>query len=537
MLGDRYLPPIRHSLPLQQTRRTFMAALLCSAASLPMARSARAQQDAPDDSSQAGVPFSFDALTDQMRDAAAHSPKSPEPVDDFLSGLNYDSYNRIRFDDRGNRWNGLPNFRMNAFHMGWLFNEPVHVYEVSEGRALPMGFSASDFVYDDKIEVPEDFKMPGVAGIRLMAPLNSADRFDELGAFLGASYFRLLGEGNRYGLSARGLAVNTGLPQGEEFPRFSDLWLERPTADDDRLTVYAALQSQSLTGAYRFVITPGATTSMHVTARLFLREDVAQLGIAPLTSMYLFGASDPGDFGDFRAGVHDSEALVINTAGGDTLMRPLNNPARLANSYLGMDSPKSFGLVQRTRDFNAYLDAEAHYELRPSVMVEPVGDWGKGTVRLMEIPTDLEVNDNIVAFWVPDGDMTAGTELELSYRLRWGLEPRGDRSSDRAHVLRTRVGKGGVAGVEEGRDTTKFVIDFEGGPLTEPLGPEEVVADVSITRGEITEAIASRIDQSDSWRLVIEARAEEGGVAELKARLVSGDTVLTETWLFQWVTE
>ncbi|MFW2589376.1 glucan biosynthesis protein [Sagittula sp. SSi028] len=516
-----------------------MTGLLGTAAALPFAHMGRAQDstDVELPENEAGTAFSFDLLADNMRAAAQKPIADAKPISGFLSGLDYDAYNRIRFNPSRNKWQDQPNFRMNAFHMGWLFKEPVHVFEVTNGRAMPMGFSAQDFVYDPKTEVPEDFEMPGVAGIRLMTPLNDPDRFDELGAFLGASYFRMLGEGNRYGLSARGLAVNTGLPQGEEFPRFSNLWLERPTDGEDRLTVYAALESKSVTGAYRFVITPGATTVMHVTARLFMREDVEQIGIAPLTSMYLYGASDPGNFRDFRESVHDSEALVINSSSGDTLFRPLNNPPRLANSYLGMENPKSFGLVQRTRGFDAYLDAEAHYELRPSVMVEPVGEWGRGTVRLMEIPTDLEVNDNIVAFWVPEADTKAGDEIELSYRLRWGMTPKGDRATDRARVLRTRVGQGGVAGVEKARDTTKFVIDFHGGVLSEQTDPKAVVPDVSISRGEITEAILSPIDNSDVWRLVVEARTDQGSVAELKARLLNDTETLTETWLYQWMTQ
>jgi glucans biosynthesis protein len=376
-----------------------------------------------------------------------------------------------------------------------------------------------------------------VAGFRLMAPLNRADKFDEVAAFLGASYFRALGRGNLYGLSARGLAVNTGFPDGEEFPRFTDFWLERPAPGAASVTLYAALRSESLTGAYRFVLTPGETTVVDVTARLFFRSDIGQLGIAPLTSMFLFGGADQGPFDDYRPAVHDSEALVVNLASGETLFRPLSNPPRLAGSYFAVENPVSFGLVQRERDFENYLDAQAHYGERPSLMIEPLGQWGRGTVRLMEIPSDLEGNDNIVAYWIPETPARAGGQLELSYRQHWGMTPPGDGSSQRARVLRTRAGKGGVSGVKSKTDRRKFVIDFGGGLLGELPEGAEVTPDVSALRGEIVETVLARIPGTDTWRLVIEARGEPGSSVELKAALAGYGRALSETWVYQWVKE
>jgi glucans biosynthesis protein len=523
------------------TRRGALTALLASTAGLGLSPlwAQEAAAPAPQAEAPGGTPFSFDWLTARMKDQAGKPPASVAKLSGFTAELGYDDYQRIRFDPARNRWPEHDRFRMNAFHPGWLFNEPVQVFEVVEERAQPMVFNTDDFDYSAlKQQIPEHFDLPGAAGVRIMAPLNRADKFDELVTFLGASYFRALGRDTIYGLSARGLAVNTGIAQGEEFPRFSELYLQRPAPGDETLTIHAALQSKSVTGAYRFVIHPGPVTTMEVTARLFLREDIAQLGIAPLTSMYFFGAADPGNFDDFRPAVHDSEALVVNLPSGETLFRPLNNPARLASSYIGAQSPVSFGLVQRERDFEHYLDAQALYERRPSLMVEPIGDWGRGTVRLLEIPSDLEVNDNIVAYWIPQGEMTAGTELEVAYRLRWGLTPPGEGSAQHARVQRTRVGKGGVSGVETPTDRRKFVIDFAGGVLRELPGDAGVQADVSITKGEIAETVLSRLDDAEgTWRLVVEARTEPGDTAELKAQLTGFGGTLSETWLYQWMRE
>ncbi|MCD1619959.1 glucan biosynthesis protein G [Salipiger manganoxidans] len=533
-----------NSLQARPSRRRFLTSLAGSVAvpallgaSPLIAQDAAAPTLPPED---AGSPFSFDLLSEGMARAAMSPPRNPEVIEGFLADLDYDGYQRIRFDPERARWREPDvGFRLSAFHLGWLFETPVHLFEVVDGQSRPMTFGTQDFDYSslESVEIPADTPMPGVAGFRLNTPLNRADIFDELVAFLGASYFRALGRGTLYGLSARGLAVNTGLAAGEEFPRFSDFWLERPQPGAETLTLYAALESQSVTGAYRFIIRPGTDTQIDVTARLYLRNDIEQLGIAPLTSMFLYGGADAGEFDDFRPAVHDSEALVLTTRAGATIYRPLNNPPRLASSYFGAMSPKSFGLVQRTRDFSEYLDAEAHYEKRPTLMVEPLGDWGEGTVRLVEIPSKLEANDNIVAYWIPDVDTTAGAALEFSYRLSWGLAPEGDGSVDRARVVRTRVGKGGVSGMEQDTDRRKFVIDFEGGLLGELPGDAEVEVQTTAARGEIAEAVVSRISGTNTWRLVLEVEAPGGTAAELSAELIGYGHTLTETWTYQWVKE
>ena len=528
--------------PFHIHRRRFLGTAAAAAGlALPALGPVLAQETTADQAADqtGGETFSFDVLSERMRALAADPYQPPEPVEGFLADLTYDAYQRIRFNGDRARWadTGAP-FRLQTFHPGWLFNEPVKVHEIVDGQVRDMTFTTDDFEYDDEelaASVPENTEMPGIAGFRLHTPLNRADIFDDLVVFQGASYFRALGRGTAYGLSARGLALNTGLPEGEEFPRFSHFWLERPAEGQQSVTLYAALDSPSVTGAYRFVITPGKDTRMEVTARVYLREDVSEVGIAPLTSMYLFSGADRGGFDDYRAAVHDSEALVVNLASGDTVFRALNNPPRLGNSYIGAQAPKSFGLVQRSRDFEDYLDAQAHYGERPSLMVEPLGDWGPGAVRLVEIPSDLEINDNIVAFWVPEGERRAGDALELSYNLYWGLNPPGAAPANLARVVRTRVGEGGVAGVETKADTRKFVVDFAGGVLSGLPRDAEIEPVVSAAGGEVVEAILSPVDGKDIWRLVIEVRAKRDAVVELKAAIEGYDRRLTETWAYQWI--
>jgi glucans biosynthesis protein len=481
--------------------------------------------------------FSFDLLTEEMRALAAAPYRAPERTPSFLDELTYDDYRLIRFRPDRARWQEADSFfRLHAFSMGWLFADPVLLYEVAEGQAAPMTVTTDDFEYLNELaaKVPEHAEMPGVAGFRLHHPLNRPDVWDELVAFLGASYFRALGRGNAYGLSARGLAVNSGLSQPEEFPRFSRFYIERPGAFRETVTIHAALEGESVTGAYRFVITPGTETVMDVTARLFFRNDVAEVGIAPLTSMFLFSEKNRHMFDDYRPNVHDSDGLRIERADGDILWRPLNNPVRLAGSYFAEESPRSFGLFQRDRDFESYQDPTAHYERRPSLLVEPAGDWGRGAVRLFEIPTDLEIHDNIVAFWVPEGQVRAGDAREFAYRLRWGDLPHDDRDP-RAFVAETRSGAGGVSGVENTDGSRKFVVDFRGGLLAGLGEDAEVEAVTHVTGGEVVTQILSPIPGTGVWRLVMDVAADPGATVELSAHVAGYGRKLTEQWLYQWV--
>lgn len=508
-----------------------LALLHCGTSLVPMAQA----QTAP---VAAGVPFDFDTLTQDMRALAQADAAPAERVSGFFTDFTYDDYKSVQFNPRRARWAGPEaGFHLHAFHMGWLFAEPVKMFEIDGGLAQPMVFTTDDFLYYDRVKdrVPLNEPLPGVAGFRLNAPLNRPDLFDEVIAFLGASYFRAVGRDTGYGLSARGLAINTGLNQPEEFPRFSRFWVEKPVPFARDVTVYAALESASCTGAYRFVIRPGTNTEMDVTARLFFRHDVDQMGIAPLTSMFLFSEKNRADFDDFRPNVHDSDGLAILRRDGDQIWRPLNNPVRLAESWFVEESPRAFGLMQRDRDFESYQDAVSHYERRPSLLVEPLGDWGQGAVRLVEIPSDLEVNDNIVAFWVPAAKPVPGEMVEYAYRLHWGALPV-DPTADIAYVKETRAGTGGVSGVANTEGTRKFVVDFAGGLLASLPGDASVEPVVTISGGQISVLTLSKIDGVDVWRLVIDVLPDDGATVELVAHIAGYGRKLSENWLYQWVT-
>ena len=369
--------------------------------------------------------FGPETVRERARELARRPYQKPEAsLPPAYAQLTYDQYRDIRFRPERAWWHdaGL-GFQAQFFAPGFFYTSPVPMNEVVDGRAEPIRFSPALFSYGPLVKALPEAPISGFAGLRLHYPLNRPEVLDELAVFLGASYFRALGRGSVYGLSARGLAIDTALPEGEEFPVFREFWLERPVAGAGRVVVHALMDSPSVTGAYRFVILPGAPTVMQVEAELHARKAVKRLGVAPLTSMYLFGENDRGSAEDFRPEVHDSDGLALWMKNGEHLWRPLQNPARLSVSSFQVEGLHAFGLLQRDRAFASYEDLEAHYERRPGVWVQPVGDWGRGTVQLVEIPSHQEYDDNIVAYWVPEAPVGPGTTLRLGWTLTWGDAP------------------------------------------------------------------------------------------------------------------
>ena len=526
--------------PADVSRRRVLAGAAALLPALMVAR-AYAQTDqaaaAPPSGIRLGEPQPFDPK--MIRERARQLAQAPyeAPGADFpsvLADLNYDQHRDIRFRPEMSLWRqDEVDAEAQFFHLGYGFRQPVHIWEVANGQQRVVLYSPALFDYGQNTFEADFSEHLGFAGFRLHVPLNRPDYLDELIVFLGASYFRALGRGQRYGLSARGIAVNTGLPSGEEFPIFREFWLERPEPGSERLMVHAVLDGPSLTGAYSFAIRPGVTTTINVNCDLFPRRTIDLLGVAPLTSMYLFGAADRRGIDDFRPEVHDSEGLQIWSGADEWLWRPLTNPEVLKLSLYRDENPKGFGLLQRTRDFDAYQDLESRYELRPSLWIEPRGKWGRGHVRLLELPTDQEIHDNIVAFWSPEQPIEGGGEYTYAYRMHWGVQP--PVQPDVALVQSTRVGSGGVPGQDYGATgRRKFVIDFVGGQLAGLPADAPIKPEVSASKGEITQPIAQKNDVTGGWRLFFDFEPGDEAPTEFRAHLALEDSILTEIWSYQW---
>lgn len=451
---------------------------------------------------------------------------------DYFRNLNYDQFRDIRFKRDHALWKeeGLP-FHVHFFPRGFLFHDKVTINIIDNDEVKPVAFKTDLFDFGKNpvpTEVPADM---GFAGFRLHYPLNSDNYFDELIVFLGASYFRALGQKQNYGITTRGIAINTGLLQPEEFPAFREFWIEKPAKDATAITIYALLDGPSITGAYRFVVKPGLQTVIDVKSHLFMREKVKKLGLAPLTSMFYHGENTERWVDDFRPEVHDSDGLLIESGTGELIWRPLVNPKNLLISRFQTENPHGFGLLQRDRKFSSYEDLEAFYHNRPSAWVELKGSWGKGAVELVQIPSNSERYDNIVAYWIPEQETQAGQEFSLEYRLRYALDPEARTHGGR--TIATRIGGGGTDMLDS--SVRKFVVDFAGDTLAGLPDDSKVEAIVTTSGGQISSAIAHRNPFLPGWRLFFELTPPSGPEAvDLRAYLKLGNDVLTETWNYQW---
>ena len=505
-----------------------------------------------------GVPVTPENLFAEVSERAralAERPWSPPPasVPRPLAEMDYDAFRSIRFRPDAALWRGEALFEVQFFHPGFLYPEPVRVNEVTPDTVFPVTFEEHLFQYDGPAAPLAGVARPnlGFAGFRVHYPVNDPDIKDEVVVFLGASYFRLLGQGHAHGLSSRGVAVNTVYESGEEFPDFREFWLVRPSAEDATLTVYALLDGPSLTGAYRFDLTPGAPTVMEVDAHLFAREDVARLGVAPLTSMFLYGTDGARRFDDFRPRVHDSDGLLILTGAGEWIWRPLSNGPDLRVTSHRDRGPQGFGLAQRARDFSQYLDLEARYHDRPSQWVEVgEGDWGEGGVELVEIPTTSEFNDNIVAYWRSDAPFQAGEERRYRYRL---LTFDGRLERQRlAQVERSRSGWDALPGEANPppRSQRRFVIDFMIGPYPDfdedgsegagtVVAPEgsPVKAVLESSSGRVSDLRVQPLPRGKGWRATFRLEPQEGRSADMRLFLVQDDVPVSETWSYLWIPE
>jgi len=473
-----------------------------------------------------GLPFSIEQLRERARQRAERPFRPPaDTLPSALEDLTYDQYRDIRYRPAAALWPEDP-FSVQFFHRGFYYKTPIRIFEVVAGHAQPVTYRADLFDYGanpfDASRFGPEF---GFAGFRIHHRLNHPDVLDELIAFLGASYFRALGRGLRYGVSARGLAIGTASEAGEEFPFFSEFYLEVPV-DANSLVIHALLDSQSLTGAYTFTVRPGTDTIVDVVMSLYTRNSIDAVGIAPLTSMFFFGPNDRLDIDDFRPEVHDSDGLMIWTGNGEWLWRPLVNPRRLRISAFADRNPRGFGLLQRNRDFAAYQDLESRYEARPSLWIEPVGDWGTGSVMLVEIPTNEEINDNIVAFWRPASPIDAHSEWHGAYRLHWCADV-SFVTRRLGAALATRVGRGTTEG------SRLFVIDFGGGSLPTVAGVP-LKAQITTSRGELRNAVTHFNDMHTTWRVTFELLPAGDDPIELRCLLTDGTRNLSETWCYQW---
>nr|WP_269819866.1 glucan biosynthesis protein G [Pseudomonas synxantha] len=471
--------------------------------------------------------FSLDDVSAKAKELAGQKYEAPRSnLPNEFREMKFADYQKIRFRNEKAEWadQNTP-FKLSFYHQGMHFDTPVKINEVTADSVHEIKYDPTRFDFGDVKFDPKATEQLGYAGFRVLFPINKADKQDEIMTMLGASYFRVVGKDQVYGLSARGMAIDTALPSGEEFPRFTEFWIERPKPGDKHLVIFALLDSPRATGAYRLILRPGTDTVVDVKSQMYLRDKVSKLGVAPLTSMFLFGANQPSKVLNYRRELHDSSGLSIHAGNGEWIWRPLNNPKHLSVSNFSVENPRGFGLLQRGRNFSHYEDLDDNYDKRPSAWIEPEGDWGKGTVDLVEIPTADETNDNIVAFWSPAELPEVGKPLDVSYRLHWTLDDAAFHSPESAWVKQTLRSTGDVKQsnlIRQPDGSVAYLVDFEGPSLKKLLPDAPVRSQVSVSdNAELVENSVRYNEHTKGWRLTLRMKIKDAGKpTEMRAALV-----------------
>ena len=530
------------------SRRSLLGALFAASASLALRLPAFAQggpvrPGADKPTPEKAPSFGFEDVLKRARELSSREHNAAAaPLPEELAKLDFDRWREIRFiaakaplGEKGGA------FRLQLFHPGHLFQRPVIINLVQDGRAEPIANVAKLFDYG-----PIKFTKPlptdlGVAGFRVHYPLNDLRRADEFVSFLGASYFRWLGRDQKYGLSARGLSIGTGLLDNkEEFPFFREFWIETPAGEASTININALLDSPSLTGAYKFTFEPGPDSPVEVEVTLFPRKSVSRIGLAPLTSMYFLGENDRhlndrNKYDEFRPELHDSDGLLIHTHEGEWIWRPLHNPLVQEVHNFPMTNVRGYGLIQRDRLFANYQDIELNYVERPSYWIEPEDDWGEGRVELIELATKDETFDNIIVAFVPNEPADAKKPFNFTYRMRSLTD--GLKLHSLGYTLNTFSAPAYALGAGESvaKNTRRFMIDFIGGDLAfhlaKPAGVEIVA---SVTNGKIFRQFLVPNPAIGGFRVMLDVEVHPTDMTTMTCKLRTGAKVLTETWAYAW---
>jgi glucans biosynthesis protein len=504
-------------------RRTWLKLAASTAATAVFPLESLAQT--PPDAAQ---PFSEDQLDAFARQLAGEAYKAPEKrVDDALADVTYEQYNKaIVYKDGEAIWRKDHGpFWLETYHTaGAFYALPVEIYAVEGGSASNIAYSPQLFDFNPPAKVPASPAKSGFAGFHALAQIDKLGAFRDFLTFLGASNFRAVASGQVFGVSARGLAINTGQPGGEDFPFFRSFWIERPKPADHQLTVHALLDSASAVGRFKFTATPGYETIIETEAVIYPRKRIPYAGIAPIASRFFLGPDAPGKRKDYRPRVHDSEALSILNGAGELIWRPLINPERLQFSVFLDKGPKGFGLIQRDRSFASYQDTDQQYERRPSLWIEPLGDWGEGSIDLIELPAPEEVNENIVCFWRPKDGLGPGIGHRFRYRMHWCWNP--PIESKKLAIEQTRIG-------ETRSGDIAFIVDFSGTDSCEGCGAGLTPA-VTASVGEIRNARLMPTPSAGVQRLRFEYTPSGSDPVDLRAFLSASGKPVSETWIFRW---
>jgi glucans biosynthesis protein len=469
------------------------------------------------------VPFSADTVVRMAVELASKPFKEPEaPLPSVFSGLNFDQYASIRRVPGSAIWSDEKlGFSLEPLHRGFVYTTPIGINIVENGLAQKVIYDAADFDFG-KLQPPAVLGDLGFSGLRI---LKASDQgFDDMAIFQGANFYRARARAQPFGLTARGLAIRTGDEPGEEFPLFREFWVEKPNLAANTLTIHALLDSTSVTGAFRFTLRPLEATIIDTETTLIARAAVDKLGFGAMAAAYLFSGLDHRLTDDVRAAVYESAGLQILTGSGEWLWRPVSNRETLQISAFSDLNPRGFGLLQRSRSFDAFYDDDTHWELKPSLWIEPIGDWGEGDLRLLEIPAAAETNENVIAQWRPKAGMAAATSQSIAYRQFWCWSP--PSRPPLASCVSSRRGRIG--------NRQRFAVEMAGDLFADLAKAEAASADVHATPGKIVSVRLFPNKDRHSVRVVFDLDPGSETYSELRLTLRVDNQPASETWLYRW---
>ncbi|MGO9430793.1 glucan biosynthesis protein [Rhodoblastus sp.] len=473
------------------------------------------------------LPFSASFVVEAAKNLAAKPFASPAAADlpAPLANLSYEAYVAIRAKPEGLIWAQDPgDFVIEPLHRGFVFTTPMQINLIEDGLSRRLDYDASKFIFAGvNLSAPPtnlDF-----SGFRILHRADSGD-LREMAIFQGASFFRSSAPGQSLGVTARGLSIRTGDPRGEEFPVFRGVWIEKPTRAANSLTIHALLDSESVAGAYRFTLHPGEATIVDTECALFPRAAMDSFGLATMSATMLFGPVDRRGVDDLREAAAETSGLQMLTGAGEWVFRPVSNRNALQISEFVDENPKGFGFLQRKRDFDDFYDEFQHWERRPSLWIEPIGDWGPGSVELVEIPSDSESAQNMIAFWRPKAALAKGQETDFAYRQFWCWSP--PSSPPLAIAMGVRSGHGA------GRNLRRFQVDFRGDVLADPARVADIKANLNVSPGKIASLRVYPTPERKSCRVQFDLDPGGENACEMRLTLESQGATLSETWLYRW---
>jgi glucans biosynthesis protein len=494
------------------------AAALAAANTMP---SAFAQEQPAE-----ATPFSGPAVVDLARALAVKPFAAPNlDLPSALTNLTYEAYSAIRAKPEGLIWSDdSSGFVIEPLHRGFIFTNPMQINLVEGGLSRRLNYDASKFVFGG-VNLPAPPAKLDFSGFRVLRR-DDRGEMQELAIFQGASFFRSAARGQNLGVTSRGLSIRTGDARGEEFPFFRTVWIEKASRAANALTINALLDSESVSGAYRFTIHPGDATIIDVECSLFPRAALDNFGLATMSATSLFSPLDRRGDDDVRDAAAECTGLQMFTGAGEWVWRPVSNRNNLQISEFVDSNPKGFGFLQRNREFDDFYDLIQHWERRPSLWVEPIGDWGPGSVELVEIPSDNENAQNMIAFWRSKTPLAKGQQADFAYRQFWCWSP--PSRPPAAAVTGSRGGRGGAA------RQRRFLVEFRGDALGDFTRMADVKANLTASPAKIVSLRTYPAPERKSCYVQFDIDVASDNACELRLTLESQGAPLSETWLYRW---